>query len=191
MIIFKLIQNHVLNCNKKECPGNILLPKSLSYSIFTDFNHYSNSIEEIEKSENNITLKNDEIKEKNKNINSSEIIKKSILVKNKSKDNINNRRKSKKIDINNNEDRYNNIKEGKINWPKEINDKDAKDLIGKILKINPNERLSLEEIEKHPWLIGTYNKMKEDKQTNDTFENKELTQTQIYKNNIMIINSQI
>ena len=84
-----------------------------------------------------------------------------------------------------NEDRYNNIKEGKINWPKEINDKDAKDLIGKILKINPNERLSLEEIEKHPWLIGTYNKMKEDKQTNDTFENKELTQTQIYKNNIM------
>ena len=84
-----------------------------------------------------------------------------------------------------NEDRYNNIKEGKINWPKEINDKDAKDLIGKILKINPNERLSLEEIEKHPWLISTYNKMKEDKQTNDTFENKELTQTQIYKNNIM------
>ena len=84
-----------------------------------------------------------------------------------------------------NEDRYNNIKEGKINWPKEINNKDAKDLIGKILKINPNERLSLEEIEKHPWLISTYNKMKEDKQTNDTFENKELTQTQIYKNNIM------
>jgi serine/threonine protein kinase len=84
-----------------------------------------------------------------------------------------------------NEDRYNNIKEGKINWPQEINDKDAKDLIGKILKINPNERLSLEEIEKHPWLISTYNKMKEDKQTNDTFENKELTQTQIYKNNIM------
>ena len=84
-----------------------------------------------------------------------------------------------------NEDRYNNIKEGKINWPQEIIDKDAKDLIGKILKINPNERLSLEEIEKHPWLISTYNKMKEDKQTNDTFENKELTQTQIYKNNIM------
>jgi len=84
-----------------------------------------------------------------------------------------------------NEDRYNNIKEGKINWPQEINDKDAKDLIGKILKINPNERLSLEEIEKHPWLISTYNKMKEDKQTNETFENKELTQTQIYKNNIM------
>ena len=108
MIIFKLIQNHVLNCNKKECPGNILLPKSLSYSIFTDFKHYSNSIEEIEKSENNITLKDDEIKEKNKNINSSEIIKKSILVKNKSKDNIilknNNRRKSRKIDINNNEE---------------------------------------------------------------------------------------
>jgi len=43
MKIFKLIQNHVLNCQNKNCPGNRLLPKSLSYSIFTDFKHYSNA----------------------------------------------------------------------------------------------------------------------------------------------------
>ena len=43
MEIFKLIQTHVLDCNKKECPGHLLLPKSLSYSIFTDLKHYSDA----------------------------------------------------------------------------------------------------------------------------------------------------
>ena len=46
---------------------------------------------------------------------------------------------------NNNNDRFKNIIKGKINWPKNINFK-AKKLIEKILKINPNERLSLNDI---------------------------------------------
>ena len=86
-----------------------------------------------------------------------------------------------------NEERFNNIKNRKINWPQDLNEthNDVKDLIEKILQLNPNERLSLEEIEKHPWLNDTYLKMKENKQTNDTFEKNEMTQTEIYKNNIM------
>ena len=84
-----------------------------------------------------------------------------------------------------NEDRFNNIKEGKINWPKDLNDMELKDLIEKILKVNPKDRISLDEIEKHQWLIDTYKKMKEEKKTNDTFENKEKSQTEIYKSNIM------
>ena len=81
--------------------------------------------------------------------------------------------------------RFNNIKEGKINWPENLEDEVLKDLIQKILKVNPKERISLDDIEKHPWLIDTYNKMKEDKLTNDTFINMEISQTQIYKNNLM------
>ena len=81
--------------------------------------------------------------------------------------------------------RFNNIKEGKINWPENLEDGDLKDLIQKILKVNPKERISLDDIEKHPWLVDTYNKMKEDKLTNDTFINMEISQTQIYKNNLM------
>ena len=84
-----------------------------------------------------------------------------------------------------NEDRFNNIKEGRINWPDDLNDFEIKDLIEKILKINPKERISLEDIEKHPWLKDTYNKLKEENLTNDTFKNKNLPQTEIYKNNIM------
>ena len=51
-----------------------------------------------------------------------------------------------------NEDRYNNIKTGKINWPKDLNDeyKNLKDLIEKILKTNPKERITLDQIENHP-----------------------------------------
>ena len=84
-----------------------------------------------------------------------------------------------------NEDRFNNIKEGKINWPKDLNDMELKDLIEKILKVNPKDRISLDEMEKHQWLFDTYKKMKEEKKTNDTFENKEKSQTEIYKSNIM------
>ena len=81
--------------------------------------------------------------------------------------------------------RFNNIKDGKINWPENLEDGDLKDLIQKILKVNPKERISLDDIEKHTWLVDTYNKMKEDKLTNDTFINMEISQTQIYKNNLM------
>ena len=35
--LFKLIQNHALKCDKKECPGNILIPKSMLLSPFTNF----------------------------------------------------------------------------------------------------------------------------------------------------------
>ena len=38
----------------------------------------------------------------------------------------------------------------KINWPKEMN-KDAKDLISKILKFNPSERITLKEMLEHPF----------------------------------------
>ena len=86
-----------------------------------------------------------------------------------------------------NEDRYNNIKSGNIKWPSDLNEEynDIKDLIEKILKINPNERISLNEIENHPWLKNTFLKMKEQKLTNDTFDIDKMTQTEIYKTNIM------
>ena len=86
-----------------------------------------------------------------------------------------------------NEDRYNNIKAGKINWPKELGEDYTllKDLIEKILKVNPNERISLEQIENHQWLKETYLEMKKNKQTNDTFDMDKMTQTEIYKTNIM------
>ena len=44
-----------------------------------------------------------------------------------------------------------NVLKLKINWPKDI-DTDAKDLIEKILKIDPKERLSLEDMMKHPFI---------------------------------------
>ena len=86
-----------------------------------------------------------------------------------------------------NEDRYNNIKAGKINWPNDLNEEytTLKGLIMKILKVNPNERISLDEIENHPWLKDTFLQMKKNKQTNDTLEINNMTQTEIYKTNIM------
>ena len=86
-----------------------------------------------------------------------------------------------------NEDRYNNIKSGKIKWPDDLNEEyqKIKDLIEKILKVNPNDRISLNDIENHPWLKNTFLKMKEKKLTNDTFETNKMTQTEIYKTNIM------
>ena len=44
-----------------------------------------------------------------------------------------------------------NILKVKINWPKDINT-DAKNLIMKILKIDPKQRISLEEMLKHPFI---------------------------------------
>ena len=83
-----------------------------------------------------------------------------------------------------NEDRFNNIKNSNINWPEKI-DNDVKDLIEKILKVDPNERLTLDEIEKHKWLCDVYKKMKEEKLTNDTMNLENISQTELYKNNIM------
>ena len=44
-----------------------------------------------------------------------------------------------------------NILNLKISWPKDIN-KEAKNLIKKILKLDPNKRLSLEDIIKDPFI---------------------------------------
>ena len=52
---------------------------------------------------------------------------------------------------NNYDDLLNENNELNIKWTKDIYP-DAKDLITKILKINPEERLSLEEIIKHPFI---------------------------------------
>ena len=49
----------------------------------------------------------------------------------------------------------NNIIQVKIMWPKDINN-EAKDLIEKILKKNPNERISLEEMIKHPFITNYF-----------------------------------
>ena len=46
----------------------------------------------------------------------------------------------------------NNILHLKINWPKEM-DPNAKDLISKILKLDPDERLTLEEIIQHEFFL--------------------------------------
>ena len=45
---------------------------------------------------------------------------------------------------------YTNIKKLKINWPIDFPPL-AKNLVSKILKLNPSERLSIEEILDHPW----------------------------------------
>ena len=50
--LFRIIQNHTLSCNKKECPDKILIPNYLSYSEFTSF-----SIIKIEDTENKIEEK--------------------------------------------------------------------------------------------------------------------------------------
>ena len=116
MILFELIQNHVLNCTKKDCPGNILLPKSLSYSIFTDFEHYSNSKDKNEqqtpnpgKNKNNETTKEENIKankEENSIIKNTGTNKKPVLKSQRSKNlNVKNpreRRKSRIINLNEN-----------------------------------------------------------------------------------------
>ena len=68
--IFRIIQTHVLLCNKKDCPGGLLIPKSISYSFFTNFskklNDDNSKKEKISNKNNNfIEDLNDE-----KNVNS-------------------------------------------------------------------------------------------------------------------------
>ena len=47
---------------------------------------------------------------------------------------------------NNNNERFKNIIKGRINWPKNYINNSGKNLIEKILKVNPKERISLDEI---------------------------------------------
>ena len=57
--LFKLIQNHTLKCDKKECPGNALIPKSMSFSPFTNFSTQKNNVKQNE-NKNNIIFTNEE-----------------------------------------------------------------------------------------------------------------------------------
>ena len=101
MTVFEPIQNHVLNCTNKDCVGHILLPKSLSYSIFTDFTHYSskdnnkennNTPKETPNPDTNITIKEEKYEPKEENNNNDIKInsntKRSILKSLKSKSDI-------------------------------------------------------------------------------------------------------
>ena len=59
---------------------------------------------------------------------------------------------SKKLPFNekNNTELYKKIIEGKFNMPKNIS-KDAQDLLKKIIKVNPEERIKIKDIKNHPW----------------------------------------
>ena len=57
--LFKLIQNHILKCDKKECPGHILIPKSISLSPYTNFSLKYNPLSQNEH-KNNIIFTNEE-----------------------------------------------------------------------------------------------------------------------------------
>ena len=106
MTIFKLIQNHVLNCQNKDCPGNKLLPKSLSYSIFTDFKHYSKNSDDAQTNPHNqsinvsINEKKEEKKEDKKEdtvIRNIKSMKRSVLKSLNSKNNIKNKNDKARI----------------------------------------------------------------------------------------------
>jgi len=47
---------------------------------------------------------------------------------------------------------FNKIKEGKFYLPNFVSD-DAKDLINRMLQINPVKRITIKEIKRHPWYI--------------------------------------
>mgnify|MGYP002623805179 CR=1 FL=1 len=86
--IFRLIQRHTLTCNKKDCPGRILIPKDMAYSIFTNFSYLknednyqsthkvqiqNNNEEKLDKNEANIKKLSETIIKENNNKNSNEI----------------------------------------------------------------------------------------------------------------------
>ena len=129
MTIFKPIQNHVLSCSKKECPGNILLPKSLSYSIFTDFEHYSQiKSSEDEKSKDSIMKKKES--KVNNDLQYTDI--------NKDKEKLLKSKKSKEIRKNNNRKNSANIK-NKSNNEIEINEKEDLNIIYNKKTLEDNE----------------------------------------------------
>ena len=118
MTIFELIQNHVLNCTNKDCPGNILLPKSLSYSIFTDFQHYSNSENKIEQQTPN---EDNNINETTKEENKKEIKEKDSTIKSNKKP-ILKSQKSKEIKLKSKKERRKNSLSSKINLNETIDE---------------------------------------------------------------------
>lgn len=68
---------------------------------------------------------------------------------------------------NNKDDVFRNIRNLKINWPQAFPEL-AKDLVSKILKYEPKERLKINDIWNHPWLIGYVKKMKSKNKNNIT-----------------------
>ena len=72
----------------------------------------------------------------------------------------------------NNQDLYQNIRRLKIQWPKDMPPL-AKNLIGKILKLNPSDRPSLQEILDHQWF-------KQTKMIKPLLENKLTTLKDLY-----------
>jgi len=58
-----------------------------------------------------------------------------------------------------NDNLYRKIIKGKFDIPKSIS-KDAKDLINKILVVNPNKRINIKDIKKHPWVLNYLEKNK-------------------------------
>jgi hypothetical protein len=68
--IFRLIQRHTLICNKKDCPGKILIPKDISFSIFTNFSNIKNEDNQQNSHRGQIQKNNEEKPNKNEtNIN--------------------------------------------------------------------------------------------------------------------------
>ena len=65
LTIFRLIQRHTLTCNKKDCPGRILIPKDMSYSIFTNFSYFKNEDNQQNSHRGEIQKSNEEKPNKN------------------------------------------------------------------------------------------------------------------------------
>ena len=125
--IFRVIQSHTLSCNKKDCPCKVLIPKFMSYSIFTNFSKIKNDF-----SQNENDLNKDEKTEETiinqKKLSETNIIQNKDLINllesnNNVKENIGN---NIKIQVNENEtSRKPNLKKKKTELNKK-NDNDEK-----------------------------------------------------------------
>ena len=67
MKIFRIIQKHILSCNKEDCPCKSLIPKSVSYSLFTNFtkNKITDKQNEDIYNSNNITTNEEKVNDDN------------------------------------------------------------------------------------------------------------------------------
>ena len=125
--IFRVIQNHTLACNKKDCPCKVLIPKFMSYSIFTNFSKIKN--DDIQNEiENNKEERTEETIINQKKLSETNILQNKDLVNlfdstNNVKENIGN---NIKIQVNENEtSRKPNLKKRKTELNKK-NDNDEK-----------------------------------------------------------------
>jgi hypothetical protein len=113
--IFRVIQNHTLACNKKDCPCKVLIPKFMSYSIFTNFSKIKNDDFQNE-NDNNKEERTEETIINQKKLSETNILQNKDLINllesnNNIKDNIGN---NAKIPVNDNEtSRKSNLKKKK------------------------------------------------------------------------------